>query len=65
MMKLLAVLAPMLGLLGTVTGMINAFDVMATLGSNNRSQWRRRVSAGQRVKLEFKGVCSIVCITRF
>ncbi|SJL83143.1 MotA/TolQ/ExbB proton channel family protein [Vibrio palustris] len=33
--KVLVTLCPMLGLLGTVTGMISVFDVMANLGSNN------------------------------
>ena len=33
--KSLVALCPMLGLLGTVTGMIEVFDVMATAGSGN------------------------------
>ncbi len=33
--KLLVSVCPMLGLLGTVTGMISVFDVMATIGSSN------------------------------
>jgi biopolymer transport protein ExbB len=33
LMKVLVALFPMLGLLGTVTGMISVFDVMATQGS--------------------------------
>ena len=33
--KLLVALAPFLGLLGTVTGMIEVFDVMAVTGSGN------------------------------
>lgn len=33
--KLLVAICPMLGLLGTVTGMISVFDVMATQGSSN------------------------------
>lgn len=33
--KVLVAICPMLGLLGTVTGMISVFDVMATLGSSN------------------------------
>ncbi|MEZ8195773.1 MotA/TolQ/ExbB proton channel family protein [Vibrio cortegadensis] len=35
MIKLLVAICPMLGLLGTVTGMISVFDVMATQGSSN------------------------------
>jgi biopolymer transport protein ExbB len=33
--KLLVAICPMLGLLGTVTGMISVFDVMATQGSSD------------------------------
>lgn len=33
--RLIVVIAPLLGLLGTVTGMIDVFDVMATTGSSN------------------------------
>ncbi|MGR5261254.1 MotA/TolQ/ExbB proton channel family protein [Vibrio astriarenae] len=33
--KVLVVICPMLGLLGTVTGMISVFDVMATQGSSD------------------------------
>lgn len=33
--KLVVVIAPLLGLLGTVVGMIDVFDVMATTGSSN------------------------------
>ncbi len=35
LIKLLVALCPMLGLLGTVTGMITVFDVMASQGSSN------------------------------
>ncbi|WP_245869583.1 MotA/TolQ/ExbB proton channel family protein, partial [Vibrio fujianensis] len=35
MIKVLVAICPMLGLLGTVTGMISVFDVMATQGSSN------------------------------
>lgn len=35
LIKVLVTLCPMLGLLGTVTGMITVFDVMATQGSSN------------------------------
>ncbi len=35
MVKTLVALCPMLGLLGTVTGMIEVFDVMAVAGSGN------------------------------
>ena len=35
MIKTLVALCPLLGLLGTVTGMIEVFDVMATTGSGN------------------------------
>ena len=35
LIKTLVALAPMLGLLGTVTGMIEVFEVMAILGSGN------------------------------
>ena len=35
MIKTLVALCPLLGLLGTVTGMIEVFDVMATAGSGN------------------------------
>lgn len=33
--KVLVAICPMLGLLGTVTGMISVFDIMATQGSSN------------------------------
>ncbi|HEX7026630.1 MAG TPA: MotA/TolQ/ExbB proton channel family protein [Gammaproteobacteria bacterium] len=33
--RLIVVIAPLLGLLGTVTGMIDVFDVMASSGSGN------------------------------
>ena len=35
MIKVLVALCPMLGLLGTVTGMIQVFDVMSALGTGN------------------------------
>jgi biopolymer transport protein ExbB len=35
MIKTLVALCPLLGLLGTVTGMIEVFDVMAIAGSGN------------------------------
>ncbi len=35
MIKTLVALCPLIGLLGTVTGMIEVFDVMATQGSSN------------------------------
>lgn len=35
MIKTMVAVAPMLGLLGTVTGMIEVFDVMAVTGSSN------------------------------
>lgn len=35
MVKVLVAICPMLGLLGTVTGMISVFDVMANQGSSN------------------------------
>ena len=35
MVKTLVALCPLLGLLGTVTGMIEVFDVMAIAGSGN------------------------------
>ncbi|GAK84591.1 ferric siderophore transport system [Vibrio ponticus] len=35
MIKVLVAICPMLGLLGTVTGMISVFDVMANQGSSN------------------------------
>jgi biopolymer transport protein ExbB len=35
MMKTFVALCPLLGLLGTVTGMIEVFDVMAVAGSGN------------------------------
>ena len=35
MIKTLVAIAPLLGLLGTVTGMIEVFDVMALSGSSN------------------------------
>lgn len=47
-MKLIPVLIallPMLGLLGTVTGMIQVFDVMATMGSGNPRAMADGVSA--------------------
>lgn len=40
--KVLVAIAPLLGLLGTVTGMIDVFDVMAATGSSNV----RAMSAG-------------------
>ena len=33
-------LLPLMGLLGTVTGMIQVFDVMANLGSGNLGLWQ-------------------------
>lgn len=35
LLKVLVAICPMLGLLGTVTGMISVFEVMATQGSSN------------------------------
>lgn len=35
LIKMLIALCPLLGLLGTVTGMINVFDVMAVTGTGN------------------------------
>lgn len=35
LIKVLVAICPMLGLLGTVTGMISVFDVMATQGSSD------------------------------
>ncbi|SHO56174.1 MotA/TolQ/ExbB proton channel family protein [Vibrio quintilis] len=35
LIKVIVAICPMLGLLGTVTGMISVFDVMATQGSSN------------------------------
>jgi biopolymer transport protein ExbB len=35
MVKLLVAVTPLLGLLGTVTGMVFVFDVMAVTGSSN------------------------------
>ena len=35
LLKMLVALCPLLGLLGTVTGMIHVFDVVATLGTGN------------------------------
>jgi len=35
MIKTLIAMAPLMGLLGTVTGMVQVFDVMAVLGSGN------------------------------
>ncbi len=34
LIKVLVAVCPMLGLLGTVTGMVSVFDIMATLGSS-------------------------------
>jgi biopolymer transport protein ExbB len=42
LIKSLIAVCPLLGLLGTVTGMINVFDVMAVLGTDNA----RAMSAG-------------------
>ncbi|MGO1296359.1 MAG: MotA/TolQ/ExbB proton channel family protein [Vibrio sp.] len=42
--KVLVTLCPMLGLLGTVTGMISVFDVMATLGTNDPKQMASGIS---------------------
>ena len=42
LIKSLIAICPLLGLLGTVTGMINVFDVMAVLGTGNA----RAMSAG-------------------
>jgi biopolymer transport protein ExbB len=42
LVKTLVAIAPMLGLLGTVTGMVEVFDVMAISGSSNA----RAMSAG-------------------
>ncbi len=36
MVKTLIALCPLLGLLGTVTGMLNVFDIMAITGTGNR-----------------------------
>ena len=41
----LIALLPLLGLLGTVTGMIQVFDVMASLGSGNPRAMANGVSA--------------------
>jgi len=35
MIKTLVATCPLVGLLGTVTGMVSVFDVMAVLGSGN------------------------------
>jgi biopolymer transport protein ExbB len=43
--KTLVVLCPMLGLLGTVTGMIKVFEVMAVLGTSNAREMASGVSA--------------------
>ena len=42
--KMLVVLCPLLGLLGTVTGMIHVFDVMAVTGSGNARSMASGVS---------------------
>nr|WP_123017351.1 MotA/TolQ/ExbB proton channel family protein [Vibrio zhugei] len=42
--KVLVTLCPMLGLLGTVTGMISVFDVMANLGTNDPKQMASGIS---------------------
>ena len=44
MIKLFAAIAPLLGLLGTVTGMIEVFDVMAISGSGNARSMASGVS---------------------
>ncbi len=43
--KTLIALCPMMGLLGTVTGMIKVFDVMAVLGTSNAREMASGVSA--------------------
>jgi len=45
MIKALVALASLFGLLGTVTGMIQVFDVMATLGTGNARAMASGVSA--------------------
>jgi biopolymer transport protein ExbB len=45
MIKVLVALCPMIGLLGTVTGMIQVFDVMAVLGTGNARAMASGVSA--------------------
>ena len=42
---MLIALLPMFGLLGTVTGMIQVFDVMASMGSGNARAMANGVSA--------------------
>ena len=43
--KMLIALCPMLGLLGTVTGMIETFDVMAVIGTGNARAMANGVSS--------------------
>jgi biopolymer transport protein ExbB len=40
----IAMIAPLLGFLGTVTGMINSFDALATVGLNNPAAVARGIS---------------------
>ena len=44
--RLIVVIAPLLGLLGTITGMIDVFDVMASSGSGNARGMAAGVSNG-------------------
>ncbi len=44
LLKVLVAVCPMLGLLGTVTGMISVFDVMAALGSSEPRQMASGIS---------------------
>ncbi len=41
LINVMVALCPLLGLLGTVTGMIEVFDVMAITGTGSRALWRR------------------------
>lgn len=45
MIKTLVAVCPLMGLMGTVTGMIQVFDVMATIGSGNTRAMAAGVSA--------------------